>query len=68
MGGLSLRTPFPAGWPGGYPALSRPLPCLCRFSLYALLCSSTLCGSLAPKKAGRMGPSPPLLSLVPPWE
>lgn len=28
MGGLSLRTPFPAGWPGGYPALSRPLPCL----------------------------------------
>lgn len=28
MGGLSLRTPFPAGWPGGHPALSRPLPCL----------------------------------------
>lgn len=28
MGGLSLRTPFPAGWPGGHPSLSRPLPCL----------------------------------------
>lgn len=26
MGGLSLHTPFPAGWLGGHPALSHPCP------------------------------------------